>query len=33
VNLAAYRAIEDGAVYLLYILPRSRQLVAIEPKP
>jgi hypothetical protein len=33
VNLAAYRAIENGSVYLLYLLPRSRQLVAIEPKP
>ncbi|HXA65177.1 MAG TPA: hypothetical protein VNV82_08500 [Bryobacteraceae bacterium] len=33
VNLAAYRAIENGSVYLLYVLPRSRQLVAIEPKP
>jgi hypothetical protein len=33
VNLAAYRAIETGSVYLLYLLPRSRQLVAIEPKP
>ena len=33
VNLAAYRAVENGSVYLLYVLPRSRQLVAIEPKP
>ena len=33
VNLAAYRAIENGSVYLLYLLPRSRQLVAVEPKP
>jgi hypothetical protein len=33
VSLAAYRAIENGSVYLLYLLPRSRQLVAIEPKP
>jgi hypothetical protein len=32
VNLAAYRAIETGSVYVLYLLPRSRQLVAIEPK-
>ena len=32
VNLAAYKAIENGSVYLLYVLPRSRQLVAIEPK-
>jgi hypothetical protein len=33
VNLAAYRAIESGSVYLLYILPRSGQLIAVEPKP
>ena len=33
VNLAAYRAIENGSMYLLYLLPRSGQLVAIEPKP
>lgn len=32
VNLAAYRAIEDGSVYILYLLPRSNSLVAIEPK-
>lgn len=32
VNLAAYRAIENGSVYLLYLLPRSRRLVAVEPK-
>jgi hypothetical protein len=32
VNLAAYRALETGSVYVLYLLPRSRQLVAIEPK-
>ena len=32
VNLAAYRAIENGSVYVLYLLPRSRQLIAIEPK-
>jgi hypothetical protein len=32
VNLAAYRAIETGSVYVLYLLPRSRQLVAMEPK-
>lgn len=32
VNLAAYRAIENGSVYVLYLLPRSRQLVAVEPK-
>ena len=33
VNLAAFRAVENGSVYLLYLLPRSRELVAIEPKP
>ena len=32
VNFAAYRAIETGSAYVLYLLPRSRQLVAIEPK-
>ncbi len=32
VNLAAFRAIENGSVYVLYLLPRSRQLIAIEPK-
>lgn len=32
VNLAAYRAIEQGSIYLIYLLPRSGQLVAIEPK-
>jgi hypothetical protein len=32
VNLAAYRAIETGSVYVLYLLPRSRQLVSVEPK-
>jgi hypothetical protein len=32
VNFAAYRALETGSVYLVYSLPRSRQLVAIEPK-
>jgi len=32
VTLAAYRAIENGSVYLLYVLPRSGQLVSIEPK-
>jgi hypothetical protein len=32
VNLAAYRAIEPGSIYLVYLLPRSQQLVAIEPK-
>jgi len=33
VNLAAYRAVENGSVYLIYLLPRSRQLIAVEPKP
>jgi hypothetical protein len=33
VNLAAFRAIENGSVYLVYMLPRSRQLIALEPKP
>lgn len=32
VNLAAYRAIENGSIYLLYLLPRSETLVAMEPK-
>jgi hypothetical protein len=32
VNLAAYRALENGSNYLLYLLPRSEQLVSIEPK-
>ena len=32
VNLQAYRAIEQGAAYRLYLLPRSRALVAIEPR-
>ncbi len=32
VNLAAYRAIEPGSIYLLYLLPRSQLLVSIEPK-
>lgn len=32
VNLAAYRAIETGSVYVLYLMPRSRKLVAMEPK-
>jgi hypothetical protein len=32
VNLAAFRAIENGSVYLLYLLPRSDTLVSIEPK-
>jgi hypothetical protein len=32
VNLAAYRALEAGSIYLLYLLPRSELLVSIEPK-
>jgi hypothetical protein len=32
VNLAAYRALEAGSIYLVYLLPRSQLLVSIEPK-
>ncbi len=32
VNLRAYRALEAGSVYLVYLLPRSEELVSIEPK-
>lgn len=32
VNLAAFRAIENGGVYLVYLLPRSQVLVSLEPK-
>jgi hypothetical protein len=32
VNLAAYRALEAGSVYIVYLLPRSEVLVSIEPK-
>jgi hypothetical protein len=32
VNLAAYRALEPGSIYVVYILPRSELLVSIEPK-
>jgi hypothetical protein len=32
VNLAAFRAIENGSVYLVYLLPRSNVIVALEPK-
>jgi hypothetical protein len=32
VNLQAFRAIEQGAAYRLYVLPRSRKLIAIEPR-
>jgi hypothetical protein len=32
VNLAAYRALENGSIYILYLTQRSETLVAIEPK-
>jgi hypothetical protein len=32
VNLKAYRALEAGSIYLVYLLPRSEQLTSIEPK-
>ena len=32
VGLPAYRALEDGAMYILYVLPRSNVLVSMEPK-
>jgi hypothetical protein len=32
VNLAAYRALEAGSVYIVYLLPRSETLASIEPK-
>jgi hypothetical protein len=32
VNLPAYRALENGSIYILYVLPRSNVLVSIEPK-
>jgi len=32
VNYAAYRALETGSNYILYVLPRSGVLVAMEPK-
>jgi hypothetical protein len=32
VNLAAFRAVENGAMYLVYLLPRSQVLVSLEPK-
>jgi hypothetical protein len=32
VNLAAYRALEAGSIYMVYLLPRSELLVSIEPK-
>lgn len=32
VGLAAFRALESGSVYILYLLPRSDVLVSLEPK-
>ncbi len=32
VNLAAYRALEAGSIYIVYLLPRSERLASIEPK-
>jgi hypothetical protein len=32
VNIAAYRALEAGSLYLVYLLSRSETLVSIEPK-
>lgn len=32
VNLAAYRALENGSVYLVYLTHRSQILVSIEPR-
>ncbi len=32
VSLAAYRALEAGSLYIVYLLPRSELLVSIEPK-
>ncbi len=32
VNYAAYKALENGSTYLMYVLPRSGVLVAMEPK-
>lgn len=32
VNLEAYRALEAGSLYLVYLLPRSELLVSIEPR-
>jgi hypothetical protein len=32
VNLAAYRALENGSIYLVYVMPRSEILASIEPK-
>lgn len=32
VSLAAYRALEAGSIYIVYLLPRSERLASIEPK-
>jgi hypothetical protein len=32
VSFAAYRALEAGSVYIVYLLPRSETLASIEPK-
>jgi hypothetical protein len=32
VNLAGYRALEDGSIYIVYLTPRSELLLSIEPK-
>lgn len=32
VNLAAYRALENGSIYIVYLTQRSEILVSIEPK-
>lgn len=32
VNFAAYKALENGSTYIMYVLPRSGVLVAMEPK-
>ena len=32
VSLAAYRALENGSIYVAYVLPRSNTMVSIEPK-
>jgi len=32
VNYTAYKAIESGSTYILYVLPRSGKLVSMEPK-
>jgi len=32
VNHAAYKALENGSTYLMYVLPRSGVLVSMEPK-